>query len=488
MRGRTVSEHAERGRARPRTPISSRPLIVTLLMSALVCSQPADLRSQPQANSPVRLVVQVDKPTITVGETVNATIRLKGVSNQSSRAQKNYQVYVEVRDRDRPFWNKSVQLKTGSDSQRVPITIDRVGVVMIKALHSELREGATFVNVRPKPRLAMERRAGSGGGRVLAVAWEPRMAAITAVDDMEVTIHSSDEGSKLAADGIEAASIHVFLTSGAAPFDIRLQFFSGNRSELNPNPLVIPRGDGHGEASLTSKNPGQADISFVSVAPAAVKVSPWKKSVTFLRPIKTAIVHPVYPVRSLIDPPEEVWIELVGMDDKPMQPDRDVDVRLEVSTANGEIQPSSVKFTPADSRKSALFTPKRRGQALITATPFGATTSEPVPITVEMPWAALMAIMAGGFLGGLGAVFGTRVKGYRPVVFRGLLGVLAALIFFWAIQSGIARISSSVVGTTLFAFLASLPAGYMGTKAIDFVWGLVSKVPVGAAIAVRTKR
>jgi hypothetical protein len=164
------------------------------------------------------------------------------------------------------------------------------------------------------------------------------------------------------------------------------------------------------------------------------------------------------------------------MDDKPMQPDRDVDVRLEVITGNGEISPSSVKFTPADSRKVAQFIPKRRGQALITATPFGAVeTSQPAPITVHMPWEALAAIAAGGFLGGLGAVFGTRVKGYRPIVLRGFLGVLAALIFFWAIISGIARIPASVVGTTFFAFLASLLAGYLGTKAIDLVWSLVSK-------------
>jgi hypothetical protein len=357
----------------------------------------------------------------------------------------------------------------------VPIAIDRAGVFMIKALHSELREGATFVNVRPRPRLAMERR-GFGGARVLAVAWAPAMAAVTADDEMDLTIHSSDEGSSLAADGTEAASIQAFLTKGDAPVDITLQFFCSNGSELAPNPLVIPRGGSHGEASLTSRKSGQANVELVRFAPSALKVEKWKKSVTFLKPIKTANVRPVYPVRSLIDPPEDVFVELVGMDDKPMQPDRDVDVRLEVITGNGEISPSSVKFTPADSRKVAQFIPKRRGQALITATPFGAVeTSQPAPITVHMPWEALAAIAAGGFLGGLGAVFGTRVKGYRPIVLRGFLGVLAALIFFWAIISGIARIPASVVGTTFFAFLASLLAGYLGTKAIDLVWSLVSK-------------
>jgi hypothetical protein len=76
-------------------------------------------------------------------------------------------------------------------------------------------------------------------------------------------------------------------------------------------------------------------------------------------------------------------------------------------------------------------------------------------------------------------VRGNAVKRYGPVVLRGLLGVLAALIFFWAIVSGIARIPPSVVGTTFYAFLASLLAGYLGTKAIDLVWTLVSKL-IGA--------
>jgi hypothetical protein len=89
-------------------------MIVSLLTSALVCAHPAALRSQPKAPAPVRLVVQVDTPTITVGQSVTATVQLKGASNQPSRAQKDYWIYIEVRERDNPFWKKSVQIKAGA--------------------------------------------------------------------------------------------------------------------------------------------------------------------------------------------------------------------------------------------------------------------------------------------------------------------------------------------------------------------------------------
>jgi hypothetical protein len=139
------------------------------------------------------------------------------------------------------------------------------------------------------------------------------------------------------------------------------------------------------------------------------------------------------------------------------------------------VNPGTLTLTREEPMKSVQFTPRERGRAVITATPFGAASGEGV-IDVVVPWAALIATMAGGFLGGLSSLLGKkRIKGIGPAVLRALLGVFTALVFYWTIQSGLIHISPSGVSNTLLALLASLLAGYAGTKLIDIIWSSVSK-------------
>jgi hypothetical protein len=415
--------------------------------------------------------VQVANPTITVGESVEVTIQLRGLQNQPSKARKDYWVWVEVRDHDIAVWKRSVQVKAGTDSERVAIPMERVGVFMIKAAHSELREGAIFVNVRPKSRTPDEAARMRGPG-LMPVAWSPP-SRTEAQGDVEITVRSSDEGSKLNADGREAAIIQVFVTGALAPFDITLRFFC-SRGELQPNPLVIRSGEDHGEIRLTSKERGTASVELIKVDPRGrVKAPQWSKSVQFLQPITGAHVLPTRSEMSLIEPTEDVKVELLGLDHTATKPDEPIQVTVAVS-ASGEINPDILTLTPDEPVKSVQFAPRQHGRAVITATPFGAESGQGI-IYVVVPWASLVAIIAGGFLGGLGSLLGKRFKGLAPLGLRGLLGAFTALVFYWTIQSGLVHISPSTVRNSLYALLGSLLAGYLGTKLIDVIWQSVSK-------------
>lgn len=445
---------------------------VALTVSALLSSA-TTLGSQARGNPPVRLVVLVDNPTISVGESANITVQLKDVGNQITRARKDYWIYVEVRDQKSPLWSRSVPIKAGSDSQRLAIPFDRVGVFMIKGVNPELREGAIFVNVKPKRRLAIDQTAGFGSVHAISVAWRPLPQPGPARDqaDVEIIIKSTDEGSKLNADGREAALIQVFLPGPSAPFDITLRFFC-SVGDLQPNPVVIRSGEDHAEARLTSTKPGQASIELVTVDPRRGVMAPrWTKSVQFLQPY-SAHVAPARNVMTLTELSEDVQVGLVfkGSSVKPEEP---VAVTLQLN-ANGELIPSRLTLTRDEPVKSVQFAPRHKGRAVITATPFGGDPGEGV-IEVRVPWALLLATMSGGFLGGLSSVLGTRFQSLVATARRGLLGIFTALVFYWTIQSGLIHIPPSAVSNAVLALLASLLAGYLGTKLIDVVWKSVSK-------------
>jgi len=420
-------------------------------------------------------VVTAINPTITVGQSVGVTIQLRGVKDQPARASKDYPVSVEVQDQSKAFWTRSVVVGKGSDSQGFKIPIDRVGVFMIKASNAELREGAIWVNVRRKGSTAMD--DDGGGYRFLTVAWQAPHPGAVADEAVEITIRSSDTGSRLYADGLEAAIIQAFVTAGHPRSDIALKFLP-SRGVLQPNPLVIHASDGQAEGRLTSKERGSATLAPVNIASAdrvTMMDEDWKRPVEFFQPIKTARVRPEHTERSLTDAPEDVWVELLGLDDKPVTPDEDINVTLTVN-AKGDISASSVTLTTRQPQQKVQFTPRQRGLATITATPFGAAPSVPGTIDVVVPWAALLSLVLGGFAGGLLALYGKKTARWQSLALRGLVGVPAALAFYWLILNGLLPIPAGTVGNTLFAGFFSLIVGIGGTKALNLAWDLIARV------------
>jgi len=446
---------------------------ITVAVFALISTLPMTLSAQSAPSAPVRLVVTAINPTITVGDSVGVTVQLRGVKDQPARASKDYPISVEVRDQSKAFLTRSVVVGRGSDSQGVKIPIDRVGVFMIKASNAELREGAIWVNVRRKGATAMYDGAGAGPYRFLAVAWQPPPPADEVI---EITIRSSDSGSQLYADGLEAAIIQAFVTAGHPKADITLKFLP-SRGVLEPNPLVIHASDGQAEGRLTSKERGSATLAPVNIASTErVRMTDddWKKPVQFWQPIKTARVRPEHTERSLTDAPEDVWVELLGLDDKPVTPDADINVTLAVN-ARGDISASNVTVTPQQPQQKVQFMPRKRGLATITATPFGAAPSEPGKIDVVVPWAALLGLVLGGFAGGVAALYGKKFKSWQSLALRGLVGTCAALAFYWVVLNGLLPIPAATVGNTLFAALFSLIIGIGGTKALNLAWDLIPK-------------
>jgi hypothetical protein len=436
-------------------------MAVWALLSSLGVSS-----AQSASNAPVRLVVTADHPTITASGSVNITIQLYG-PKQPARAPKDYSASVEALDNGSAFWKRSVPIRKGTDSAQVAIQIDRVGVFMIRASNPELREGAIWVNVRRKG--STEAR-NTGGYRLVAVGWQaPQDSGV------EVTIRAT--GTSFSADGNDAALIQAFVTKGHPRSDITLKFLP-SLGELRPNPLVLHASDGQAEGHLTSNQRGSATLAPVNVEAAdnvAIADNEWQTPVRFLQPIKTARVQPLHPQLSLIDPPEDVYVELVGPDGKPVTPDEDITVTL-AGNDGGDITPSSITLTAQAPQKPVQFAPRHPGHATIVATPFAAAQSDPAMIDVFVPWTALLGVILGGFFGGLGALLGQKLKGWKPALMRGLLGILAALILYWAIETGLSHIPATVVGNTLYAVLGSLFAGYLGTKAIDFVWDRIGKL------------
>lgn len=455
---------------------------VTPIVFALLAPPSIVLESQSAGKVPVRLVVTVENATIFAGDNASLTVQLRDANNQTAAGRKDYQVYVEVRDRNTQVTHQPLLIRSGHDSQRLSIRFSSTGVFMIKASHPELREGAIFVNVKP-------RRTTFQIPGFRPVLWFPEVPQppATATDQPlgaeDIEIFSSDEGSKLTANGRDAAVIQVFLRR-VATFPVEIEFFVGS-GKLDNNPLMIPAGYSDGQARFTSTTPTKAaTIEVASVKPVGRVTPPiWKKSVQFFQPIKTALVSPSRSAITLADASEDVTVTLIGPDDTPVKPDEATNVTLSVKDGRGELTPSVLKFKPDDTDQVATFTPKHIGRSVITATPFAAEASDGICsekhscfVDISIPWTGLLATVIGGCLGGLGVFLQKKPTKTRMVVMRALLGILAALIFYWAVESGLLHTKPSILGNAVFAFIGSLLLGFLGTEGINRIWQVIPMV------------
>ena len=119
---------------------------VTPIVFALLAPPSIVLESQSAGKIPVRLVVAVDNATIFAGANASLTVQLRDANNQPAAGRKDYQVYVEVRDRNTQVSNQRLVIRSGQDSQRLSIRLNSTGVFMAALTvcpRSTLREMTT---------------------------------------------------------------------------------------------------------------------------------------------------------------------------------------------------------------------------------------------------------------------------------------------------------------------------------------------------------
>lgn len=162
----------------------------------------------------------------------------------------------------------------------------------------------------------------------------------------------------------------------------------------------------------------------------------------------------------------ELSVRLLGRDRQPFNASEPVTVQLSSQRVR---QPATVTIPAGQSSVIADVRALGLGGDEIVAT--AGSLRAVLPVTMAFPTSALIAVLAGGVLGGVGRYLRNRRKSGALLFRRMLEGALVALIMVGAAWAGLVAVdlSAGVLGTPFGGFVLGALSGYVGCALLDRV-------------------
>jgi hypothetical protein len=298
--------------------------------------------AQTPRSPPVRLVVESTRRALAEGQPAEIEVGLRGSSNEQALAPKDLIVQLELRTGSGSVTRSNVTIKAGTSSSKVSFPLRGAGLFEIQAQQRELRMGSTFMKVRPasgvgrEPSSArselpittrlpsppsppvtrrleaparVEKRAtevartnqpravrpktgsptASGPGGATPAAPAPTSAApgapTSAGPGADVTVRC--ESSRPLANGKDPATIRAVWTGAgdATTKDIRVFYSVQNGGKLEPDTLLLPKGQYESKAVLTANRAGLVTVERVNTKPGV--------TVDGINPLKIQFAPPI---------------------------------------------------------------------------------------------------------------------------------------------------------------------------------------------------
>jgi len=446
----------------------TRPYWLTLVGVLLGASLTAQ---QQQDRNLLKLVVQPDAKTYTIGARATVEVILHDTNNKAVKAAKDYIIELEiVRTIPLPELKKKMQdtIKAGATAAKFSLALENNGLFNIYARHlaiiSALLPGDTPIRVRPAIRSA--RRPPAGAWLPSALDWRFVGAGMMAsptqlVSEETFLLLKSSPQRTLLADGKDAATIHIFYSSpeGIAPDNIRVRLFNSSAKLEPPQMLVIPKGEDYSQAILTSNQVGAVHVEFLGSIPAYNTQGDKKLQIKFGPPITQIVLNASPPSISLVDQADLI-VGLLNENGTPVATDTSRQISFAIVTGRGEIEMKELEIPAGRSQGRTTFLPTWIGNVEVSAsTPDlqPATDSLQVaPPTLPMALSAL-----GGLAGGVIAFWSRQNSKWWRIV----IGLITGFVLYWAFVFGVLNfLARAIVLNPLSAFALSTLGGWLGTE------------------------
>jgi len=268
---------------------------------------------------------------------------------------------------------------------------------------------------------------------------------------------------KIWADSKDAATVYANLPpEELAPWDM-LVYVMSSVGSLDPEPLVIPKGQNSGKARLTYDRPAEVSVKFMSSVPWAKGVSGLPIRIAF-GPTKLRIV-PNPPTIGLFES-TELAVHLADAHGNPVSDDEEHVVALTVETGRGGLDDSGLKIDPKGFRAVTKFRPTLPGTVKFLAESPNLGSGE-AELAVAAPTLILILCAVGGLMGGLVAYLTDRDAKWP----RFFIGVVTGFVLYWLIVFGlvvIPKFPHIVVFNPFSAAILGVFGGWLGTKVFSF--------------------
>ena len=481
--------------------------------TALGVQLPINCLAQSLTGAPAKIEVVTESTAVTANSTAKLRVNLLDPENKPANAKKDVTIQVEGQLPSGNTQTSTVVVKAGESSGTVEMPAKEPGLVKVLASTPELASGGSVLNVRathrdepfnsatpstsaspsqasPMPSVKpsasptawlmlhfTRRLACIGLDGMLAMAMaegqsamlsasssstqEPPAAPLTSgrVDWNPALTFMCVPERKIWADGKDAATIYANLPPDqVAPWDMLIYAMS-SVGPLEPNPLVIPKGQNAGKARLTCDRPAAVWVRFMSSVP-------WAKGVSGL-PLKiefgpTAVkVRPNPPNIGLFES-TEVAVQLVDANGNSVIDDQKREVSVVIESGSGGLDLTSLTIEPNHSRVTTQFRPTLPGTVRLLAESPNLRADEK-ELFVATPTLILILCAAGGLIGGLVAYFiDTAAK--RARIF---IGVVTGFVLYWLLVFGLILIPHFphiAVFNPFSAAILGIFGGWLGTK------------------------
>ena len=485
---------------------------------ALAVQLPICCVTQSRAGTPVKIEVVTESRAVTVGAAAQLRVNLLDPENQPAAAKKDVAVQVQGKSPSGSTETFTVLVKAGQSSGTVEMPAKEPGLVKLVASNRELASGGSVLNVRSaqhetplpsptplasaspafasptsspaasaSPAIHFAARSPSiGAARMPAAARaraQPAMPSASSISpgvtrapplpptgaappppsagnawNPPLTFMYVPER-KIWADMKDAATVYANLPPDeVAPWDMLIYVMSSVGS-LQPEPIVIPKGQNGGKARLTYDRPAAVSVRFMSSVPWANGVSGLPLKITFG---PTKLKMRANPPKIGLFESTEVAVQLADGNGNSVADDEKREVWLAVESGSGGLDQTSLVIEPSDPRVTTKFRPVLPGTVrFIAESPnLGAAESE---VTVVTPILILILCAIGGLVGGLVAFY-TDPNAKWP---RIPIGVVTGFVLYWLLVFGLILIPNFpniLVFNPFSAAILAVIGGWLGTK------------------------
>ena len=262
----------------------------------------------------------------------------------------------------------------------------------------------------------------------------------------------------------DAATVYANLPPDeVAPWDM-LVYVMSSVGSLQPEPIVIPKGQNSGKAQLTYDRPAAVSVKFMSSVP-------WSKGVSGL-PLKIAFGPTKLKIRP--NPPKiglfestEIAVQLADANGNSVADDEKREVWLAVESGGGGLEQTSLIIDPNDPRVTTKFRPTLPGAVRLRAESpnLGAAESE---ITVVTPVLILILCAIGGLIGALVAFYSEKDAKWPRIP----IGIVTGFVLYWLLVFGLVLIPKFphiLVFNPFSAVILTVIGGWLGTRVFSIV-------------------
>ena len=247
--------------------------------------------------------------------------------------------------------------------------------------------------------------------------------------------------------------------------DIRVFYSVQNGGKLEPDTLLLAKGQYEAKALVTANRAGLVSVERLNTKPDVTVDGINPLRIQFVPPIVGQELHITKRI-TLVDD-AELTVRLVDEQGKPVRTDEPRQVKLLIESGAGKLKEEVLTIASNTYQAGTQFRPYTPGSVMFRASTEGLLDAT-APLNVTWPVLLLCLSGVGGLAGGLLAAW---VRKKELLSHRLVTGLITGFVFYWAalFLTGFVALPRTLVLNQLSVIALSVIGGWLGTEVFTLI-------------------